>query len=163
MLADKAPIDQAAFDESIHKPRPGFEPPLIHFGFAFKTEQVLAYFDRRKLSLGGDITWASVSGSDHGDGERALVLYAMMKMMCLRLGRLCGTTFELAKPFSQEYHGMIEIYNNYDMDERQFDEPQDEDEVIEILRRELNFGEHKSEPNWWYSMDHAVSHTLHRR
>lgn len=81
----------------------------------------------------------------------------MIEGMCRRFGEMCGTTFELAKPFSQDYLAMIPLYNNYDMHRRGFIEPQDEAEVIEILRRELDVGEYKSELKWWYDVGAAVS------
>lgn len=161
LLEHRSSFDLSCFDESVHKPRPGFKPPLLRFGFAFKFDQLLAYFDRWNLKLAGGATWDSVSGPDHNEGERSLIRWCMMEKMCLHLGERCGTVFDLAKPFTRDYLAMIEIYNNYDMEGCQFDDPQDEVEVIDILRRALDIGGHQSEPKWWYDMDEAVSRDGH--
>lgn len=101
-------------------PRPGFKLPLLHLGFAFTTEQVFTYFDRHHLSLTSGTTYADVSGPDHTERDRGLVLWLMIEGMRRRFGEMCGTKFELVAPFSQDYLAMIVIYNNHDMHRGKF-------------------------------------------
>lgn len=162
VYASKSPIDPDQFKETIHKPRQGFEPPLLRFGFAFRFEQVLAFFKHNELKVNAKVTWEIVQGPDYHEGQRSLVRYVMVEMMRAHLEGFCGTTFKLATPFSRDYSAMIEIYNNYDVDQRRFTNPQDEVDVIEILRDELDGGGYTSEAKWWYDNDDAVSHELHR-
>lgn len=152
LIANRPPFGHEGFDDSVHKPRPGFKPPLLYFGFAFKTEQVIAYTERWKIPLRDGLTWAEASGPKYTDRARGSILCGMMLMMCGHLGELCGTSFELVEPFNIEYLAMVQIYSNYNMGDRQCKDPQDEVEAIKIISEELACDGYKSEAGWWHSM-----------
>ncbi|KAI0739483.1 hypothetical protein C8Q80DRAFT_1199008 [Daedaleopsis nitida] len=125
------------FLPSAYLPGPENDPvPLLSYGFAIRSEDAVAFAE--KHGLVGKIDpnlapWCHLS--------------ATCSYIC-REARLYGA--RLAMPRSSEYDWVIELFDNYDMDERLYTDKQMKKRVAHALGL---LGEYGQEPLWWWSSD----------
>ncbi|KAI0339215.1 hypothetical protein BDW22DRAFT_608111 [Trametopsis cervina] len=145
----RPPIGRSEFTERF-RPGNGRNTPLCHFGIGFDVLQIVEYSERKNLRLPGAATKADFK-------DAAINTYRCMAMLTAvsHLEKLCGADLKVVTPLSPTYAFMIEIYNNYNMHEEGFIYASDEQEVINVLERELSFDGWDAEVMWYWNIETA--------
>ena len=160
--------------DGIHEhllPSPGEKPPVYHYGFPFTRKYALNYARRHHLTIPLAVAdrekMGGVSVLDFADLDDALLesdrdVRMFAATMCCHLmirdlSRRCDFPFDMARPFSDAWHGMVSLWSNYEFEERLYwcDEPGEFEEIIEKLKAALNeTDDHKSlKAQWWFDWD----------
>ncbi|KAI0339213.1 hypothetical protein BDW22DRAFT_1347778 [Trametopsis cervina] len=145
----RPPLSRSEFTERF-RPGNGRRPPLCHFGIGIDILQIVEYAERNNIRLPGGATKANFSG----DGIHTYRTMSMLKSVA-HLEKLSGVDLKLVIPLSPTCAFMIEIYNNYNMHEEGFVYAHEEQEVIDLLERELGFDGWDAEVKWYWNIETA--------
>ncbi|KAI0339218.1 hypothetical protein BDW22DRAFT_1431829 [Trametopsis cervina] len=144
----RPPLSRSEFTERF-RPGNGRRPPLCHFGIGIDILQIVEYVERNNVKLPGRATRA-----DYGEAIHSYRCISMLQTVS-HLEKLCGVDLKLVIPLSPTYAFMFEIYNNYNMHEEGFVYAHEEQEVIDLLERELGFDGWDAEVKWYWNIETA--------
>ena len=151
-------------------PRPGYKPPLYHYGFPYTNEYALDYARRHHLTIpiadedreafGGRtiLDMADLTNSwIEADEEIRAFASVSRTLMLKHLSDKCGFVLGQGRPFSMEWDGIVSLWSNYNVEER-FELCPDYEKVVDILKGAMNETEgHKSKKaQWWFDWDNDV-------
>ncbi|PIL37574.1 hypothetical protein GSI_01268 [Ganoderma sinense ZZ0214-1] len=152
-------------------PSPGEKPPVYHYGFPFTRKYALNYARRHHLTVPLAVKDRDKMGGrpvlDFADlddalleSDRAVRMFAAtmcISLMIDDLSRKCDFPFDMARPFSDAWDGMVSLWSNYDVERKLHwcEEPSEFKKIIEILTAAMNeTDDHKSlKAQWWFDWD----------
>ncbi|KAI0314624.1 hypothetical protein OF83DRAFT_423963 [Amylostereum chailletii] len=131
--AEKRP-PMAQLPVDLRPRRPDDGTPLLHYGFVFKFEQLMACAERHNIVA-------------DGTPKELVPVRALWGVMGFLYREARAVVFPQI-PLSTEYNHMVSLYSNYSVENDEFDE-EDEREIVAIVKKELQIPEDVPIMWWW--------------
>ncbi|KAA1476928.1 hypothetical protein DENSPDRAFT_844054 [Dentipellis sp. KUC8613] len=134
----RAPMDELPSELRAY-PNDSRRPDRMQYGIPVTTSQLYKYATRRKLPVMSPFGTPS---------HRADFMTDLAMKVVADLREVCNARLEWVAPVSIDYDWMLAFYDNYNWYREEL-EDHEEQEVVEILQKELRTNER---PKWYWDM-----------
>ncbi|KAI0311231.1 hypothetical protein OF83DRAFT_1151749 [Amylostereum chailletii] len=146
----------------------GSTPPLLYYGFPYKSQFMVNYARRHSLELPlveedrishGTDALRTAEVKDEDVTWRMRVIAA--ELVARHLGHACGGIFlHIGSPFTFEWDGILALWSNYDMLDRHGRmraRGHTLEEVTAIIGKAMNEDGQETKIQWWWDFQNDVN------
>ncbi|KAI0313934.1 hypothetical protein OF83DRAFT_1139124 [Amylostereum chailletii] len=134
----RPPIAQLPVELRPKHPEDG--TPLLHYGFVIEEEDIMACAIRNNI----------INDETKPSQRYLFAVWGVFSFVCRETRALVYHR----SPLSIEHKHMVSLYSNHSIEEDEYDE-EDEREIIEIVKRELNIPESTPLMWWWDAIENG--------